>query len=73
MLDMKATSGAVIVAMAAANSWIEVVSDYTSLAVNVVGVLVGIATLWYTVERARKLRAERKEQADDHKDTRGDT
>ncbi len=65
MLDVKAVAGAVIVMGAAVQSWIQTANDYATLAVTVIGGLVGIATIWYTVERARRLRRERKDNEEE--------
>ena len=57
-IDPKAAVGATVVMGAAAQSWIETASPYVQFVVTVIGGLVGILTLYYTVLRVRKLRKE---------------
>ena len=67
MLDGKVIFGAAIVMGATAQSWIQTANDYATLTLTVIGVLVGIATLWYTILRARKVRLElKKGKSDEH-------
>jgi len=61
MLDPKVFVGAAITLSAGANSWIDQAQSYGQLMVTGIGVVVGILTVWYTVERIRKLRHERKD------------
>lgn len=62
MADKVVLLGTVLTAAATGVTWVEQVNNYGQLGITVVGVLVGVATLWYTLERARKLRRERKEK-----------
>ena len=56
MLDAKVVGGTLIVAGATANSWVESANAYGTLAVTAIGVMVGVATLYYTVLRVISLR-----------------
>lgn len=56
MLDMKSAVGTALTTAAASASWLEVAEPLVAITVTIV---VGGATLWYTVERALKLRKER--------------
>jgi hypothetical protein len=62
MIDPKMLVGAVITASAAASTWVEQANAYGQLALTVGGIVVAILTAWYTWERARKLRNERKDK-----------
>ena len=61
MLDSKALVGTMLTFSAAAGTWIEQANAYGQFALVVAGLLVAGLTGWYTLERARKLRKERKE------------
>lgn len=56
MLDTKAVAGTLATMSAASTSWLEVAEPIVTMTVTII---VGGATLWYTVERALKLRKER--------------
>ncbi len=56
MPEVRLLAGTLIVTGAAANSWVESANSYGTLAVTVIGALVGIATLYYTVLRVISLR-----------------
>lgn len=58
MLDGKSIVGTFFTLGAGALSWVEQATAYGQLALTVIGSLVGVATLYYTVLRARKVRAE---------------
>jgi uncharacterized membrane protein YgcG len=58
MLDGRAVLGTLATMTAAGSSWLEIAGPIVTMTVTV---LVGGATLWYTVERAMKLRKERKD------------
>ena len=59
MLDTKAVTGTLATMSAASTSWLDIAEPIVTMTVTLI---VGGATLWYTVERALKLRKERKEQ-----------
>ena len=61
MLDGKMVTGAVVAMTVTASSWVEQANEYGMLVTTCIGALVGIATLWYMIEKARKLRRERKD------------
>ncbi len=61
MLDTKALVGTMLTVSAAAGTWLEQANAYGQLALTVAGFVVAGLTGWYTIERARKLRKERKE------------
>lgn len=56
MIDGKAAFGAI---MTATSGWIDWAEPVVTMTVTII---VGGATLWYTVERALKLRKERKDK-----------
>ena len=58
MLDPKAMVLAGSTLAAASSSWLDLAEPIVAL---VMTLLVGSATLWYTIERAIKLRRERKD------------
>jgi len=57
MLDAKAVAGTLATMSAASTSWLDMAEPIVTMTVTII---VGGATLWYTVERALKLRKERK-------------
>ena len=59
MLDSKMVVGAVLTAAAYSSTWIEQANEYASLALSVGGVLVAVVTIWYTIERIRKIRKDK--------------
>jgi hypothetical protein len=59
LIDGKAVVGTLSTAGAASTSWIATVEPYVTVITTVV---VGGLTAWYTIERALKLRRERKER-----------
>lgn len=61
MLDAKALTGTFTTMVAASSSWLGIVEPVVTIFFTVA---VGSVTLWYTVERALKLRRERKENDD---------
>lgn len=65
MVDAKAAAGTIMTMAAASTSWIEMAEPIVTM---VTTVLVGGATLWYTVERATKLRKERKDGENSKRD-----
>lgn len=59
MLDGKAAAGTVAtVASASSGTWLDTAEPAVTITMTIV---VGTATLWYTIERALKLRKERKD------------
>lgn len=58
VLDPKAAAGTLLTATAASSSWLEIAEPIVTITVTL---LVGGATLWYTIERAMKLRRERRD------------
>ncbi|MHC4370026.1 MAG: hypothetical protein ACYSW8_20640 [Planctomycetota bacterium] len=65
IIDGKIAAGTAITAFSAiqeATDWIDTANEVTGLALTIIGVVVGLATLCYTVERALKVRAERKDK-----------
>ena len=62
MADKIVLSGTAVTAATTGATWVEQANSYGQLAVTVICSVVGVATLWYTLERARKLRRERKEK-----------
>jgi len=56
MIDVKAVTGTVMTALAGSTSWLDIAEPVVTMTTTVI---VGGATLWYTVERALKLRKER--------------
>ena len=58
MLDAKAITGTAMTMAGAAGSWLDVAEPVVTIFFTVA---VGSVTLWYTIERALKLRKERKE------------
>ena len=56
MFDIKALSGTALTAGAAGMSWIETANEIGQLTLTVIGIVVGIATLWYTIIRVKALR-----------------
>ncbi len=65
MFDVKVLFGTLAVAGAAANSWLENANAYGTLAITVIGALVGVATLYYTVLRIISLRRDIKKNKDE--------
>jgi hypothetical protein len=61
MIDPKAALGVILTSTAAASTWIEQANAYGQLLLTAGGIVVAILTAWYTWERARKLRNERKD------------
>jgi len=59
MLDAKAMAGTLATISAASTSWLEIAEPIVTMTVTII---VGGATLWYTIERALKLRSQRKER-----------
>jgi len=59
MIDAKALTGTLMTMTAATGSWLDVAEPIVTMTVTI---LVGGATLWYTIERALKLRKERKDK-----------
>ena len=59
VLDGRAITGTLLTAGAAVSTWVEMANAYGQLVLTIVGIVVGVATLWYTIERALKLRKER--------------
>lgn len=59
VLDGKAFLGAGVTASASVVSWIDTANLYGQFVLTVIGIVVGLATLWYTVERAKRLRRAR--------------
>ena len=64
MFDGKILVGAMLTASAAASSWVEQANSYGQLIITVIGIVVGLATLWYTWEKATSLRAQRKQDGE---------
>jgi hypothetical protein len=62
MTNLKVAAGVILTAGATAQSWVEQANTYGQLVITGVGILVAILTVWYTWERAMKLRKERKEK-----------
>ena len=62
MIDGKMLVGALVTASAAASTWIEQANAYGQLALTAGGLVVAVLTAWYTIERIRKLRNERKDK-----------
>lgn len=60
MIEPRVFVGTVFTAGAAVSTWVEQANEWGQFGLTVLGIFVGIATLWYTIERARKLRKERK-------------
>lgn len=58
MLDAKAATGTLATMTAASTSWLDIAEPIVTMTVTII---VGGATLWYTIERALKLRRERKQ------------
>lgn len=58
MFDAKAVAGTLATMSAASTSWIDLAEPVVTMTVTII---VGGATLWYTIERALKLRKERKQ------------
>ena len=56
MIDSKMLVGTVLTASAAVSTWVEQANAYGQLALTAVGIVVGLFTAWYTIERIRKLR-----------------
>ena len=61
MADPKTLVGAAITLGAMGNAWIEQAQIYGQLAITGIGIVVGLLTIWYTIERVRKIRHERKD------------
>jgi uncharacterized membrane protein YidH (DUF202 family) len=57
MMDLKAVFGTALTTASAGASWLDIAEPIVTMSMTVI---VGGATLWYTVERAMKLRKERK-------------
>ncbi len=57
MFDAKAIGGAAATFTSAGASWLDIAEPVVTI---VFTVIVGVCTTWYTVERAMKLRKERK-------------
>ena len=62
VLDPRATTGTLLTATAASTSWLDIAEPVVTIAVTA---LVGAVTLWYTIERALKLRRERVDNESD--------
>lgn len=60
MFDGKVLVGTLLTASAAASTWVEQANAYGQLVLTVGGIIVACLTAWYTLERARKLRRERR-------------
>lgn len=60
MVDGKAVLGTVTTAGIGFGGWLDVAEPIVTITVTIV---VGAVTLWYTVERALKLRKERKDDS----------
>jgi len=59
MLDGKAAAGTLAtISAATSGTWLDVAEPLVTITMTVI---VGSATLWYTIERALKLRKERKD------------
>ena len=58
MFDGKAVGGTLATFTSASSSWIDIAEPIITI---VVTLIVGAATLWYTWERAMKLKRERKD------------
>ncbi len=61
MLDGKMLVGTILTASAAASTWVEQANAYGQMLLTFGGLVVACLTAWYTVERIRKLREERKD------------
>lgn len=62
-MDSKIVVGTFATAASLGGTWLEHANAWGELVLTAIGICVGLATLWYTVERARKLRRERKGEA----------
>lgn len=61
MVDPKPVVGFAATAGAASSSWLDIAEPIVTITVTLI---VGAVTLWYTVERAIKLRRERTDGSD---------
>jgi membrane protein DedA with SNARE-associated domain len=61
MIDTKALAGMFITAGLAGSTWVDQANAYGQLLLTAGGIVVAVLTAWYTWERARKLRKERKD------------
>lgn len=64
LLDPKVVVGTALTAGAAVQSWIDTASPYAQLGVTVIGGVVGLATLYYTVQRIRALKRKENESTE---------
>ena len=56
MMDVKAVTGTIATALAGSASWLDIAEPIVTMTVTII---VGGATLWYTIERALLIRRER--------------
>ena len=60
--DIKIGFGVASLAAAGGATWLDQANDIGTLVLTIFGILAACMTVWYTWERATKLRKERKEQ-----------
>ena len=65
MLDAKAAGGLFVAMTVTASTWVEQANEYGTLITTIVGIIVGCATAWYMILKARQLRRKIKRDQDD--------
>lgn len=60
-MDAKSTVGLFVATSVTLSTWVEQANTYGTLVTTLVGIIVGLATAWYMILKARKLRQEIKD------------